>query len=120
VRPGDSLALVPRHRLNVGVTYRPWPWLTLSADARYVGSQFLRGDEANGHDTLPAYWVANAGATVKARGMEWFLRVRNLLDDRHATFGTYAVNGREAGNPVQRFLTPGLPLNVLAGVSYAF
>ena len=36
------------------------------------------------------------------------------------TFGTFAVNGREAGQPVQRFLTPGLPLTVLAGVRCAF
>jgi outer membrane receptor protein involved in Fe transport len=120
VRPGDSLALVPRHRLNAGVLYRPWPWLTLSADARYVGSQVLRGDEANRHAELPAYWVANVGASVKLRGVETFIRLNNVLDDRHATFGTFAVNGREAGQPVQRFLTPGLPFNVLAGVGYAF
>ena len=36
------------------------------------------------------------------------------------TFGTFAVNGREPGGPVQRFLTPALPLNVLAGLQYAF
>lgn len=120
VRPGDSLALVPRHRLNAGVVYRPWPWLALSVDARWVGAQVLRGDEANRHDPLPAYWVTNAGATVKVRGVEAFVRVNNALDDRHATFGTFAVNGRAAGAPVERFLTPGLPLNVLAGVSYAF
>src|SRR3989449_1112120 len=35
VRPGDSLALVPRHRLNGGLVYRPWPWLPLSGDPRH-------------------------------------------------------------------------------------
>jgi outer membrane receptor protein involved in Fe transport len=120
VRPGDSLALVPRHRLNGGLVYHPWPWLALSADARYVGAQFLRGDEANDHRPLSAYWVTNAGATVTVRGLEAFVRVNNVLDARYQTFGTFAPNGREPGSPVQRFLTPGLPINVLAGVRYAF
>ena len=120
VRPGDSLALVPRHRLNGGLVYRPWPWLALSADARYVGAQFLRGDEVNRQPTLSAYWVANAGATVTMRGVEAFVRVNNVLDERHETFGTFAANGREPGSPVQRFLTPAPPLSVLAGVQYAF
>ena len=48
------------------------------------------------------------------------MRVNNVLDARYETFGTFAANGREPGNPVQRFLTPALPLNVLAGVQYAF
>ena len=54
------------------------------------------------------------------RGVEAFVRVNNVLDERYETFGTFAVNGREAGSPVQRFLTPALPLNVLAGLRYAF
>src|SRR5207245_1018693 len=63
VRPGDSLALVPRHRLNGGLVYRPWPWLGISADARYVGAQVLRGDEADRDRPLPAHWVGNVGPT---------------------------------------------------------
>ena len=120
VRPGDSLALVPQHRINAGVVYRPWAWLALSAGAGWVGEQFLRGDEANVHRPLPAYWVANVGASVTARNFEAFVRVNNVLDERYETFGTFAVNGREPGGPVQRFLTPALPLNVLAGLQYAF
>jgi len=46
--------------------------------------------------------------------------VNNVLDERYETFGTFAVNGREPGGPVQPFLTPALPLNVLAGLQYAF
>src|SRR5436190_3459726 len=68
IRPGDSLALVPQHRINAGIVWRPWSWLALSADARWVGEQFLRGDEANVHRPLPAHWVANVGASVTGRG----------------------------------------------------
>ena len=120
VSPGRSFTLVPRHRVNAGLTYRPWPWLALSLDARYVSSQLLRGDEANRQAPLPAYWVLDAGVTVKWRGLDAFLKVNNLLDNRYETFGTFAPNAREAGAPVERFLTPAPPINVLAGLHYTF
>jgi iron complex outermembrane receptor protein len=120
VRPGDSLALVPRHRINAGAAYHPWPWATLSLDVRYVSSQFLRGDEVNRQRPLPDYVVVGAGASVRFKDLEVFTRVNNLFDERYETFGTFAVNGREAGNPVQRFLTPAPPISFLVGAQYTF
>jgi iron complex outermembrane receptor protein len=120
VPAGSSLALVPRHRLNAGLAYRPWPWLTLSTDARYVGSQFLRGDEANRQRPLPAFWVLNGGLAARWGGFEAFIRVNNVLDNRYETFGTFAPNGRLPGNPIERFLTPAPPINALAGLQYEY
>ena len=120
VRPGDSLALVPRHRINAGAAYHPWPWATLSLDVRYVSSQFLRGDEVNRQRPLADYVVVGAGASARIRQVEIFARVNNLLDARYETFGTFAVNGREPGNPVQRFLTPAPPINFLVGAECLF
>jgi outer membrane receptor protein involved in Fe transport len=120
VAAGRSFALVPRHRANVGLIYRPWPWLGLGLDVRYVSSQFLRGDEVNRQAPLPGFWVVDAGITIKQRGLEAFLKVNNVLDNRYETFGTFAANVREAGAPVERFLTPAPPIHVLAGVSYVF
>jgi outer membrane receptor protein involved in Fe transport len=120
IRPGDSLALVPRHRVNAGVACHPWSWATLSLDVRYVTSQFLRGDEVNRQRPVSAYWVADVGASVRTAGLEAFVKIRNALDQRYETFGTFAVNGREAGHPVQRFLTPAPPINFLAGLQYVF
>ena len=120
VRPGDSLALVPQHRINLGAAYHPWPWATLSLDVRYVGSQFLRGDEVNRQPKLPGYWFAGLGASVKMNKLEAFVRLNNVLDNRYETFGTFAVNGLAPGQPVERFLTPAQPINFLAGLQYAF
>jgi iron complex outermembrane recepter protein len=120
VRPGDSFALAPRHRVNVGVVYRPWRWATLSGDVGYVGSEFLRGDEVNRQAPLPGYTFVNAGAAARWRGFEAFLRVNNVLDDRHETFGTYARNPRLSGSPVERFLTPAAPINATAGLRATF
>lgn len=120
VRPGRSFALVPRHRVNAGVSYRPLPWLALSLDARYVTSQYLRGDEVNRQAPLPAFWVLDAGMTIRHRGLEAYLKVNNVLDNRYETFGTFAPNSHEPGAPVERFLTPAPPISMLAGVRYAF
>jgi outer membrane receptor protein involved in Fe transport len=120
VRVGSSLTLVPRHRVNAGLAYRPWPWLTLSVDARYVSSQFLRGDEANRQPPLPGYWVLDGGLAARWRGFEAFVRINNVLDNRYEPFGTFAPNGHLPGNPVDRFLTPAPPLSVLAGLQYTY
>ena len=120
VQPGDSFALVPRHRINLGAAYHPWPWATLSLDVRYVSSQFLRGDEVNRQPTLPGYWVAGLGASVKAKRLEGFVRLENVLNNRYETFGTFAANPFAPGQPVERFLTPAEPIRVLAGLQYLF
>jgi iron complex outermembrane receptor protein len=120
VRPGDSLALVPRHRISAGLAYRPWPWATFSLDAQHVGEQFLRGDEVNRRRPLAAYTVINAGAAFRTRGLETFLRITNALNTEYETFGTFAVNAAAVGAPVQRFVTPAPPIGALVGVQYAF
>ena len=120
VPAGSSFPLVPQHRINVGVAYRPWPWLTLALAGRYVSSQYLRGDEANTQPKLPGYSVLDASATSRWRGFEGFVRINNLLDNRYETFGTFAPNARMPGTPVERFLSPAPPINVLAGLQYRY
>ena len=38
VPAGSTIPLIPRHRLNFGLAWRPWPWATVSAGATYVSS----------------------------------------------------------------------------------
>jgi len=120
VPSGSSFALVPAHRINAGVAYRPWPWLTFSLGGRYISSQFLRGDEANRQPKLPSYSALDGSVTGRWHGFEGFVRVNNLLDNRYETFGTFAPNARMPGAPVERFLSPASPINVLAGLQYRY
>ena len=120
VKPGDLFSLVPEHRVNVGVAYHPRRWATLSLDFGYVGSQFLRGDEANHQRPLDGYTFVNLGGSATWRNLTAFVRLNNALDQQYETFGTFAINGRAAGRPTERFLTPAAPINAIVGLQYAF
>jgi iron complex outermembrane receptor protein len=118
VRPGASLPMVPSHRFDLGARVRARSWLTLSAGVGYVGSQYLRGDEANEARRLAPYALARAGAEARWRSFTASLRATNLFDHRYETFGTFAPNGRLAGRPVETFMTPGPPLRLVAGLRW--
>lgn len=120
VRAGNDLPLIPNHRLNAGVDYRPLPWLTLSLTGAYVGEQRFRGDEENVAEPLKAYVVMNAGLRARWKQLTGFVWVYNVANARYETFGTFAPNGKLPGDPVQPFATPAPPISVRAGLSYRF
>ena len=125
IEPGDALPLVPNHRVNAGAalpvfTLSSGPSLRAALDARYVGRQWLRGDEANATGRLSDYAVADASLTLGWRELELRAMVRNVLDDRYFNFGTFAENPTEPGTPVQRWLTPGVPRSVQVSLSTDF
>ena len=128
VTPGNELPMVPGHRVNAGLAVlilRPHlteTGVTLLAgvDARYVGRQWLRGDEANVTRRLSDYAVADLSLTLTWRAFELRGAVRNLFDRRVFTFGTFAENATAPGSPVQRWLTPGPPRHVQVSLSTDF
>jgi len=128
VTPGDALPMVPEHRVNAGLAVpilRPQGTesgvaLLAGVDARYVGPQWLRGDEENVTRRLSDYAVADLSLTLSWRDFELRGAVRNLFDRRVFTFGTFAENRTAPGSPVQRWLTPGLPRHVQVSVSRDF
>ena len=128
VRPGDALPMVPDHRVSAGiavplVTPRPagsGVSLAGALDARYVGRQWLRGDEANATARLSDYAVADLSLTATWRDFELRGAVGNLFDQRYMNFGTFAENPTAPGTPVQRWLTPGLPRHVQVSLSTDF
>ena len=126
VLPGDVLPLVPDNRANAGISAPVVAGGTLGLslrvglDARYVGRQWLRGDEANATHRLSDYAAADASLLVEWKRFELRCMVRNVFDRRYASFGTFAENPLAPGTPVQRFLTPGLPRHVQVSVSTEF
>jgi iron complex outermembrane receptor protein len=107
VRPGNRLPLVPGHQLKGGVDLRVSGSVSLGVQGRYVGSQVLRGDEANQTARLPAYFVADARAGLAVGRFDIVGIITNLFGRKYASFGTFNFN--EGGDParIERFLTPG-------------
>ena len=121
VGPGDHIPMTPADRINAGVS---WPLVKdavrVRVDARYIGRQYLRGDEANVTARLPDYTVADASLELSLGRYEIRLMVPNIFDHHYVTFGTFAENPAEPGSPIQRFLTPGQPRHFLASLSVDF
>lgn len=121
VRPGDRLPMTPADRLNAGATVPLIGDRTrLRVDARYIGRQYLRGDEENVTARLPDYTVVDASLELDLGRYEVRVMIPNVFDHRYVTFGTFAANPTEAGDPIQRFLTPGQPRHLLASLSVDF
>jgi len=120
VQNGNRLPLTPNHRVNTGLRYHLYKWLTISLNLTYVGDQFFRGDEANTQPKLDDYVVLNAGLDLHWRRFAGFVKINNLTNNRYETFGTFAPNAKLPGDPVEPFLTPAPPINVLVGASYRF
>jgi hypothetical protein len=95
---------VPDHQVKAGASVRLPAGLELGFDGRFIGEQWLRGDEANETTPLESYVVANARAGFSRAGWEVSGIVTNLFDSARATFGTFNEN-RENGE-LERFLTP--------------
>jgi outer membrane receptor protein involved in Fe transport len=119
VQKGDTLPLVPIHRLNGGVEFAITPQWQLRIDAAYVGSQYLRGDEANQHHRLDPYFVANAQLTYTHQYAQVFFRLENMFDAEYETYGAFFANELDHTG-VERFLGPGAPLGAFGGVRVQF
>lgn len=120
VRKGDRLPLTPEQRINAGVRYHLYKWLTLSLNLTYTGDQFFRGDEANTQPKLDDYLVLNAGLDLHWKRLSGFVKINNLTNNKYETFGTFAPNAELPGDPIERFMTPAPPINVLVGASFRF
>lgn len=120
VQAGDTIPSTPNHRVNAGVRYHLYRWLALSLDLHYVGSQYLRGDEANTQSKLHSYVVLNAGIDLHWKNLKGFVKINNLTDNQYETFGTFAPNAKLADDPIERFLNPASPINVMVGATYRF
>jgi outer membrane receptor protein involved in Fe transport len=106
VRPGDQIPLVPNHQLKVGGSFVLPKGLFTGVDGRYIGSEYLRGDEANVERKLGGYFVADARLGWRGAGWEITAIANNLFQHKYATFGTFNVN-QGAGDVLERFLSPG-------------
>jgi outer membrane receptor protein involved in Fe transport len=104
VTPGDRMPLVPENQVKGGFAARLPKGFRVGIDARWVGSQFLRGDEGNEEKQLDPYFVLGARAGYLYRSWDFSTVVTNVLDNHDPVFGTF--NANEGTGQLERFLTP--------------
>ena len=107
VSPGDQLPLVPSHQVKLGGSFQLPRGFFAGVDGRYIGTQWLRGDEANVEPKLSSYFVTDARIGWRGRGWEVVAVGNNLFQHSYAAFGTFNVN-QGGGNVLERFVTPGM------------
>jgi hypothetical protein len=145
VRPGTPIAGLPRHTFKLGVEWDAMPGLVLGADVQAVSALRAQGNEdglvadpLEGEVPERADWSVGGHALLNLRaswrvapGWELFARASNVMDRRYETYAAVATdmfpNGQllqpHAG-PVERaparFVAPGAPRLLAAGLRYRF
>jgi outer membrane receptor protein involved in Fe transport len=121
VSAGDRLPGLPAHSLKAGMSVLPLAGLDLGLTVIAQSSRPFRGDEANLIASVPGYAVLNAHAAYwLLDNLQLFVKAQNLLSTKYETFGILADPSevlRGASDP--RFLGPGAPLGVWAGLVVA-
>jgi outer membrane receptor protein involved in Fe transport len=119
--PGDRLPLVPDHQVKGGFNLRFANGLRAGADARYIGKQFLRGDEANDTDPMKGYFTADARLGYEIGPWELTLVLSNVFGNERPVFGGFNINQGNPGGPtLERFLTPPQKRQLRAIFTWAF
>jgi iron complex outermembrane receptor protein len=104
VTPGDRMPLVPSNQVKGGFSAHLSRGFRAGVDARWTGSQYLRGDEGNEEKQLDPYFVLGARAGYSYGAWDISTVVTNLLNNRDPVFGTFNANARTGD--LERFLTP--------------
>ncbi|MEV4781674.1 TonB-dependent receptor [Burkholderia sp. LMU1-1-1.1] len=134
--PGTRLAGLPRNTAKLGLEWSATPALTLGADLVATSDMATQGDEDGAAASAGRDWrirghaLLDAHATYRpAPKWELYARVTNLADRRYESYGAVGVDmfpngalappgGGEAG--MARFVAPGAPRSVAAGLRYRF
>ncbi|MBB3224912.1 TonB-dependent receptor [Pseudoduganella umbonata] len=141
VDSGTRIAGLPRHTLNVDVDWDAGPGLVLGAELRALSRMASQGNEdgsveedgvAHGDWGIAGHALLNLHANwTPARGWQLFARIGNAMDRRYESFGALAVDMFPAGRLLQphagaadagitRFVAPGAPRTLAAGLRYRF
>jgi iron complex outermembrane receptor protein len=123
VEIGDSLPLVPKHRLGTTIQFRPAPEWTLALTGLYVSTQVYLNDDPNAFPRLPGYFVLGGRIAyerpVPGGRATFFLQGNNLLNKEYSSFGTIALDFVNTGRN-EPFVSPAPTFAVYFGASYRF
>ena len=121
VDAGDRLPGIPRHSLKLNADVEIVKNLWVGANVLAASGAVLRGDDGNDHARLPGFAILNLQARYEpVKHLQIWARVDNVGDADYATAGAINFNALASPIGVERFVAPGAPRAVWAGVNVRF
>lgn len=125
VHQGDEIPGLPNHLLKAAVDREIAGRFSVGLEMIAVAGSYLRGDESNELDKLDGYATVNARGNYRRERFEAFVLVENLFDNDYENFGIIGeepneIIGLEEIDDDVRFLAPGSPRALWAGVKFYF
>jgi hypothetical protein len=138
IERGTRIAGIPRHTFKLGADWQVTPTLSFGADLQAFSKRGVSGNEdgrlEDGGDAderleLKGYTLLNLRVSWKPaamKGLEAFVRVNNLLDERYESFGAlgetrFSPQGAYTGVEADAlFVAPGAPRAFTVGVRWRF
>lgn len=123
---GDEMPAIPRHNIKLGADYAFTPAFSTGITMNYASSTHMRGDESNDLAKISGYTVFNLNARYKPnKTVHFWAKVDNLFDKEYENSGIRNFNFYNlpsAGETIQeeRFVSPGAPRSIWAGVAINF
>lgn len=135
VVPDTRLAGLPRNTLKLGLDWSATAALTVGVDLVALSDMTTQGNEDGQAAPAGSDWRIRGHALLglhasyqPAPKWEWYARVTNLANRRYESFGAVGVDMFPNGALLQpgaeaeqsRFVAPGAPRTVAAGLRYRF
>lgn len=111
---GDEIPGVPRDKISAGINYTFMKCFTISYLANFIGKQRFISDQKNIVPPLKSYTVQDLKFSYIKYGLEMFIGIYNLTDDRYSSYGI--TNGTGTNQAV--YPSPGR--NVTLGAKLTF
>jgi len=110
---GNTVPLVPRHRANAGLTWKPVAAANITARVSYVGEQYFDNDQSNTFGRkMPAYTVTDLIASFTSGSWTLNAAVYNLLNEKYFSYGVAGATTFNAYPEAER--------SFLLGAEYRF
>ncbi len=114
--------------MKLRLEYKANDQWTTALSANYFSKVYARGDENNqdSNGAISGYSVLGLDTSYKMdAGLEFFMQITNLLDEKYETMGilgeNYFVNGTySTTTQSEQFRGIGLPRAAFIGIKYSF
>jgi iron complex outermembrane receptor protein len=110
---GNDIPGVPRNKGSIGTAVNLGKGFLLTSSVNIIGSSFFISDWANQVERLKGYYTWDAKLSYAWKGLNAFVGVNNLTNQKYSEFGVVDATGAE-------FFYASPTLNFIGGISYTF